>query len=186
MKPFTGFSTREVLVRAISVEAKNAKQFDEWANRFLPYDPQISSLLDGMAQEEIQHQKILEKWFQELFGEAYVEKIQSDDAEEWGEEFNELQEHFFVMNKQMASKILEDVLESEENARQFYEVAAKDAVQLELRELYNILANFEGDHVERVSHHLKEMKHTEELGREESLSLKNISCHEAEKGGIEG
>lgn len=150
-------STQEFLLRAIANEAKNTAQFHEWSSRFLPYNNKISQLLDGLAEEESAHQKILEEWYRNLFGEL-VPPIESCENYESIEDLPGLQEHFFVINSHMAFEILQLVLENKEKARLFYETALEQISQADLKLIYKKKVLFECDHVQRVSRCLEELR----------------------------
>ena len=157
MKHFSELSPQEVLAYAISIEENNAVQFEEWAQRFLPYNKEISDLLEEMAQEEVEHGDILKVFYDDLFDGAY-NGFDINNIFERPEPSPKYKEHFFIIDHETAVFILELVLSSEEYAKKFYTDVANQVKDETLKSVYTILANFEKDHALKIEKFIKEFK----------------------------
>jgi len=111
----------QIVLLAIEIELRCSLLYQEWAQRFKPYDYGVSVLLEELADEEREHA-----------GEfrALQEEISSDDVPEnivlppmFGacmKKLETIQDHFFVTSPVMASTILETALEIEHFTCQLY------------------------------------------------------------------
>lgn len=155
MKGLPDIWARDVLIHAIAIEKKNARDFEDWSYRFLPYNVRVSLILQEMTKEEIEHQEILETLFTEMFHEKAPDIEPAEMAIYQDSSTHSDFEHFFVVGHAMARNILEIILLNETTARQFYERAAQQTSEPDLVYLYNKLASFEADHETRIQEHIE-------------------------------
>lgn len=157
MKAFEALNPREVLSLAIAIEARNAEQYKEWADRFEPFDFETSIILENLADEEKRHEKELKDLFSRQFGTAPV-KIDPDEAGQRIEKPSFPDEHFFVVDCGMAGRILQAALRTELKARTFYERLSERTKDPPLLKVYGALAVFEEDHVQALQNRLTRLK----------------------------
>jgi len=155
MKKFIDLKSNEVLALAIKIEDNNANQYAEWADRFRPFNDEVSRLLDKLSQEEILHKSKLEHLFYRKFryDPSQVRIPVISDAIEKPELPTE---HFFVVSDDMAKKILLAAFTTEIEARRFYERALSQTTDLSLTEVYHILSDYEDEHVRKLEYQILE------------------------------
>jgi len=149
MQSFTKLSPEEVLSMAINIEGSNASRYSVWADRFRPYNPDVSKLLDELAEEEQIYQKRLSDIFKEKYGEKKVKsnpvrisKIVEDSSHDL--------DHFFVTDESMGKRILLSALKSEFETFVFFKQALLNTKDEKLAKLFNLLADFEEEHIREI------------------------------------
>ena len=153
MKSFAQLSPEGILSLAIAIEALNAKRYQEWADRFEPFDVEVSRLLEELAKEEQEHGKKLTDLYHSRFG-SQIEEIQPEQVEGHIERPELPDDHFFVVDPDMAHNILWAALRTELKARVFYEKLTEQTKDKALLKVYKILAVFEEDHVQALQNRL--------------------------------
>jgi rubrerythrin len=157
MRRFSELAADEVLRLAIGIEDANAEHYEEWADRFRPFNEEVSELLDELVGEEKEHGDALRKLYREQYGEP-IRKIDPEEVEERIENPQELEDHFFVINKTMAKDILQAALTTELKARRFYAEVLEWTSDPELLKVYKPLAAFEEEHVRVIKARLKQFQ----------------------------
>ena len=142
-------SPQEVMALAIAIEEFNAVNYRECADRFRPFDPAASKLLEELAEEEIEHGETLRQAYYDRFG-SFLYLVDPKTVDVSIEDFRLDMDHFFVVNKPMARKILWAALQAEIHAKCFYEQVMAIAKDPALREVYSSLLVFEAGHVKSL------------------------------------
>ena len=142
---------KQVLLSAIFIEDRNAKRYSEWSDRFRPYHDEACHLLEELEQEELEHKKQLETVYAKKFQELpNLKSLKIDQALFLTEELKMPDEHFFVINKEMAVSILQATLVAEEDAYKFYQSILRETEDEDLLAVCKLLSEFEEDHVLKV------------------------------------
>ncbi|MFH0794699.1 MAG: ferritin family protein, partial [bacterium] len=68
-RSFKSLDERELLALAMSLEAEEGRLYREYARRMRPSDPLVATTLQGLAEEETEHEQELEKLYRGRFGE---------------------------------------------------------------------------------------------------------------------
>ncbi|MBI4412451.1 MAG: ferritin family protein [Deltaproteobacteria bacterium] len=157
MKTFAELSPEEILSLAIAIEASNAEHYQEWADRFQPFDTVVSRLLEDLAKEEEVHGKQLIDLYHSRFGKR-IGKIKPEEVERQIERPALPDNHFFVVDPDMAHNILWAALRTELKAREFYERLTEQTKDKALLKVYKMLAAFEEDHVQALQNRLAHLK----------------------------
>lgn len=160
MEMFAQLSPEGILSLAIAIEASNAERYQEWADRFEPFDAEVSHLLEELAKEEREHGKKLTDLYHNRFGKPVAE-IQAEQLERQIERPELPDDHFFVIDPDVARNILWAALRTELKAREFYERLTEQTKDKPLLEVYKLLASFEEDHVQALQNRLTNLKNRE-------------------------
>lgn len=159
-REFTELSAREVLALAISIENRNAERYHDWSARFKTYDLTISNLLDDLAKEEESHRSYLTGYYHARYGNDLLRM--DPKLVRAGQEIPGIPEdHYFVDNTTTARAILEAAVSVEVRAHRFYERVITTCEDAELCELYNMLLDFEANHVAVMEERLSRCKSRE-------------------------
>ena len=159
-REFTELSAREVLALAISIENRNAERYHDWSTRFKTYDLTISNLLDDLANEEESHRSYLTGYYHARYGNDLLRM--DPKLVRAGQEIPGIPEdHYFVENTTTARAILEAAVSVEVRAHRFYERIIATCEDAELCELYNMLLDFEANHVAVMEERLSRCKSRE-------------------------
>ena len=154
MQDFSELSPREVLALAIAVETRNRDYYKEFAVRLSTYDTAAQALLEELAEEEEAHRSYLVKRYFEQFGDSVI-RIEPDEVSA-ELELRELPgEHFFVIDENMARRILEAALDNENRALQFYQCVLAATRDQKLKLIYEPLAQFEAEHVRVIEERIR-------------------------------
>lgn len=140
-------SPKEVLSLAIFVERSNYHSLNAFAQFFEGNDEyEIAARFKELAQEELGHEKLLTRRYEELFGGGTPEPVdfQFGDGERDAllNVFRDKQNGFF----DKARKVYELALIGEKRARDFYQEAADTATLKELKLLFSQLVLMEENH----------------------------------------
>lgn len=139
--------SRQALLLAIAIEKSNAAWFHHCAIRFLPYDPQLSTLLEQLSREEDEHHEELVELYRSSFDEMPDEEMSPpDQLQRYQNGLRHIKKHFFVVNKLMADSILEKALEIERYTRQYYTELTGMVADPEAAEVYQRLSKYEQEH----------------------------------------
>jgi len=155
-RSFRSLEPAEVLSLAINVEIRNAKRYQTFSILFAGYDDPVSALFEEMAQEEMQHQGILEKLYRERFGAQSITVTESDIDEVVEAVDVEDAEHF-IFDDMTRRRVLDAALRAENGAQKFYEGLLPDTRDAGLHQLYAQLAGFEEDHVAAIHQALERL-----------------------------
>ena len=137
--------SERAMALAIAIERHNAYHFAEWSHRFLPYDADTADFLQALAEEERDHERQLIDAFERCFGRPpQLDNLPATASYQSG--LNQLMEHFFVVNPEMANSLLKIALRVEQYTRQYYLDLVLNTSDPELAEVYGRLAEYEEDH----------------------------------------
>jgi len=159
MKRLSKMTAADTLAMAIGIEGANAAIYTIWADRFRPYNTELSELLDGFAQEEKLSQKKLKELYKQNFHKTLNVKSEptQDDALETA---NEDLEHFFVLNESMSKKIINAVMKAEYDTLHFFQNAQLNTKDKNMEKTFHMLADFEKQHVNELKENLE---HNQEI-----------------------
>jgi rubrerythrin len=154
-------SAERALALAVALERHNAQRFREWANRFRAYDSRTSTFLEGLAQEESEHEKLLLELYQRQFGEDTFAHPPGELAR-YEAGLASIKNHFLVLDRVMARTLLEMALEIERYTRQYYVDLLERTTDPDLAAVYRQLAEFESEHERAFLARLKEQRGRDE------------------------
>ena len=146
---------RVVLLRAIQIEARNARVYDSLAQLFEGYDDSVTAIFREMAAEERQHGAELEQRYRVRFGpvpsptgepKEVIEAPDLDDPEA------------LIFDSMTVEQALEAGLRAEETAQEFYRREITRTSDPELQKAYGELAEFEQSHVRLLKEKLAEKR----------------------------
>jgi rubrerythrin len=153
VKSIDNLSSGEILCLGIAIEDLNTKRYDEWSDRFRPYDVELSELFKDMCDEERMHSKQLRDIYLSCFGDRVI-PMDPSDYEDPLELVRLDTPHFFVVDDAMAERILGTALTCEERARAFYTSLLDRTHDPLLEIIYRKLAYLEEEHVVAIKRRL--------------------------------
>lgn len=146
---FESLSSPEVMALAIHIERCNARRLHAFAGVFREYDPALTARFEELAAEEQAHEALLAEQFHKRFGPV-IPVIEEADVAGVIESFDLDDGEHLVFDSLQPERAYELVFLAEQAAEKFYQRAAAQANDAELRALYEELARMEGDHAARV------------------------------------
>lgn len=155
MKRYKNLTPDEVLAQAIRIEEINSMKYSLWADRFRPYNKEVSELLDELSEEE----KLYKLRLLDIYNKRCKEPIRRVDSSRISREFKEddlEDDHFFVVDESMGKKLLLRALKTEFDSFVFYKKAKMSTEDPSLLKVYELLADFEEEHVEQLRQNLEE------------------------------
>jgi rubrerythrin len=153
MSSLSSPTTRDTLLRAIQIEARNATIYQAFADLFQGYDDSVTGIFREMAIEEQQHGAELEQRYRERFGER---KPPEQEPKEVIEAFELEDPEALIFDSLTVAQALETGLRAEEAAREFYGRELSRTSDPELQRVYRELSEFEETHVRRLKERLAE------------------------------
>jgi erythrin-vacuolar iron transport family protein len=162
-RSFASLNSQEALHVAIFIEERNAhvyRQFAELFGEFQDTDSlEVASTFWEMAQEERQHGTLLQNVYFQRFGTAPC-AVTEEDISEFIEvpsptEISSLLGRQETANGSPRERALEIALAAENNALEYYRRLSMQTEDTQLRTLYRELAEFEGNHTERLQRKMK-------------------------------
>jgi rubrerythrin len=144
---------RQTLLRAIQIEHRNGDLYDSLAQIFEGYEEPVRAIFLEMADEERAHGAELKKHYRSRFGSVPLltgepkELIETPDLED---------AEALVFDSMTPQAALQVGLHAEEAARAFYLKEVSRTSDLELRQLYRELGEFEETHVRVLQQKLAE------------------------------
>jgi len=139
--------SKKALMIAIAIEQHNAKWFRQWSHRFRSYDTDTCKFLEGLQQEELQHEQELKEEYLKYFGEEVPEYISlPEELKQYVLELESIKKHFFVVNSDMALTLLQMALQVEQYTRQFYLDLQAETEDEALSNVYKKLGEYEAEH----------------------------------------
>ncbi|GEM_PF-3421095 len=138
---------KEILALAISIEQANQKALRNFSEMFDGYNQEVSRNFGEMAEEEGRHEELLQQMYKKKYKgpapnidsfdiEGVVEAVDLDDSE------------FLIFDSFKAQQVYQASWEAERRAREFYLKAVKNVKDAEMANLFNTLADMEGDHAD--------------------------------------
>jgi rubrerythrin len=148
---------RAALLLAIAIERYNSRRFRDWAMRFRPYDPSVSTFFEELAQEELDHEQELRGIYFRCFNERAPDDISPpDELIAFVRGLDALKDHFFVINSYVAQSLLEMAIKIERYTQRFYTEQRTKTMDPELSGIYHILSEFEDEHEKILLERLEE------------------------------
>lgn len=144
-RAFQELSPKEVLALAIHVERANSRRFRAFADVFRGFDEDIASRFALLATEEDQHEAILVERFRKVFGKT-IPVVDEMDVHEVIESVDLDDGEHLVFDTLTPTRVYELALAAEQQAEEFYRLAASTSENHELAALYSELLEMEGDH----------------------------------------
>ncbi|GBC78058.1 hypothetical protein HRbin08_01544 [bacterium HR08] len=138
-------SPPEVLKVAIWIEERNARIYENYAEMFEWYEPDVAQTFREMAREEREHGRRLHAMYVERYGEVTCDLTDADIRELVEAPIFEDGEAF-VYDRVRRRQALEVGLLAERRARAFYTELAERIEEAALRALFRELAEIEAEH----------------------------------------
>lgn len=148
-RPFESLSAPEVMALAIQIERCNTRRLHAFADVFREYDRALTARFEELATEEQGHEALLSEQFHKRFG-TVIPIIEEADVAGVIESFDLDDGEHLIFDSLPPARAYELVFLAEQAAERFYERAAAQSNDAELRALYEELARMEGDHAARV------------------------------------
>lgn len=149
MKSYVELTPDEVLSMAIGVEGTNATRYSIWADRLRNHNPEVAALFDELAEEEKLYQRRLTDIFVERYGDKKVD-VDPDRIKKVIRDSNLDLDHFLVVDDKSSKKILLEALKAEFETFVFFKQALLSTKDTRLMKIYDMIANFEEQHVEEL------------------------------------
>lgn len=146
---FDTLSSAEVMALAIHIERCNARRLRAFADVYREYDQTLTARFEELATDEQEHEAFLAAQFHKRFGEV-IPVVEEADVDGVIESFDLDDGEHLVFDSLPPARAYELVLRAEQAAEQFYQRAAAQSKDAELRALYEELARMEGEHAARV------------------------------------
>lgn len=153
---------RQVLLRAIQIEARNGEIYESLASIFQGYDDSVLSLFCEMAAEEREHGAHLQQRYRQLFGAVpsrpgepteIIEAVDLEDAET------------LIFDSMTVGQALATGIRTEQQAREFYRQEALRTTDPALQQMYRELADYEETHVRLLEEKLLERMRAKSASR---------------------
>ncbi len=145
MKSLAELTAREVLALAIANEEEDSRIYQDFAERLRPDFAASAKLFDDMAEEERSHRGMLYERYRERFGE-HLPPIRREDVKG----FLKRRPVWWTKNLGIDHMRREAEL-MELQAAKFYEKAAEQSLDVDVRELFVRLAEIERDHERKAA-----------------------------------
>ncbi|HHH35419.1 MAG TPA: hypothetical protein ENK48_01155 [Gammaproteobacteria bacterium] len=142
----------QVVALAIELEQHCGLLYEEWARRFKPYDREISELLEGLAQEELEHAREF-RALQEApaSGTPLPCDALPPEFDACLARLESIRDHFFVTGPVMATTILEAALKVENFTREFYRELEASTPEPAIAAVCRRLGSLEEAHVQDIT-----------------------------------
>jgi len=145
-KDFAKLKPDEVVQLAIVVEKANARRFETLAEMFERCDPIVSGIFHELAEEERTHRELLERKYEERFGQL-TSGVEESEVKEVIEAVNMAHAEPFIFDDMTPLDALQAALNAEKAARQFYSQVAATTSEPDWKQVYDELSEFEADHI---------------------------------------
>ena len=146
---FESLSSPEVMALAIHIERCNTRRLHAFAGVFRDYDWALTARFEELAAEEQRHEALLTEQFHTRFG-ADIPVIEEADVAGVIESFDLDEGEHLIFDSLTPARAYELVFQAEQAAETFYQHAAAQSTDADLRVLYEELARMERDHAARV------------------------------------
>jgi rubrerythrin len=148
-------SPQEILWVALRIEERNARIYENYAEMFEWYEPDVARTFREMAREEREHGRRL--------GVMYAERYEDAVCDLTEEEIREIVEapvfedgEAFIYDRARRRHAFEVGREAERRARAFYAEMAERATDAAVRALFRELAEIESEHEALLAQKLAE------------------------------
>lgn len=146
---FESLTPPEVMALAIHIERCNTRRLQAFADVFRDYDRALTARFEELAAEEQTHEAMLAERFHARFGTA-IPVVEEADVAGVIESFDLDDGEHLIFDSLPPARAYELVFLAEQAAERFYQRAAAQSGDAELRGLYQELARMERDHAARV------------------------------------
>ncbi len=157
-RKFSDLDEQQILALAISAEEDDARIYRSYAEKLRADFPNTAAIFDAMAEEEDEHRRLLIEMHKTRFGET-IPLIRREHVAGF---YN--RRPVWLMENLGIDRIREEAATMENDARRFYEMAAKRTTDADTRKLLGDLAIAEAHHAEKAEQFEKELLDAE--GRE--------------------
>ena len=155
-RTFISLTPQEALHVAVFIEERNAELYHRFAEMFVEFHDvqslEVASVFWDMASEERQHSSLLQRRYMERYGNASCALTEEDLQElievprlDAGDLFDDYTDPAKPGARERALRV---ALEAENSARHFYAELTGLTGDIQLRNLYKELSEYEQDHVE--------------------------------------
>ena len=159
-KSFADLEEREILALAISLEQEDGRIYRDFAERMKEKNPEISSVLQSMYEEESSHCERLTKLYRLRFGD-HIPLVRRQDVKGF------IKRKPIWLNRILRPRaVIGEVMGMEAETRRFYQDAANKVESPEIRKLLGELADAEEDHQDVLVEKWKEKKKSGALSKE--------------------
>lgn len=139
---------QSILLLAIAIERYCARMYLEWAPRFRAYDGGMSTILEELANEELEHERELMDLYRGVTGKEVPEPIpEPKELQGIVQGLQSIQDHYFVVDPGMAKTILELALTIERFTYEFYVQLRSKVEDRQVAALIGRLVEFEDEHL---------------------------------------
>ncbi len=143
-------SAKEILALAIQIEISNQSRMEAFASAFRGFSPTTAAMFDELAVEEEEHKLILENKFRTRFGDE-IPPMDEFEIEGVIEAIDIDQSESLIFDGIDAQEVLRQARLAEQNAQEFYRLAADATDDEELCTLFRELEEMEGEHESGLS-----------------------------------
>ncbi len=161
-KDFATLKPNEVVQLAIAVEEANARRFETFAGIVESYDPIVSRIFRELAEEERTHRELLERKYEEKFGQL-TSDVEESEVKEVIEAVDMAHAEHFVFDDMTPLDALRVALNAEKAAHQFYSQVAATTSEPDWRQVYDELSTFEADHIRVLEERIKNLARAQRL-----------------------
>lgn len=144
-RSLTELKPHEVLKVAVWIEERNAQAYENYAQMFEWYEPDLARAFQEMAVQEREHGRKLSEMYQQKYGDLACDLTDQDIIEMVEAPVLEDGETF-IFDRTRPRDALEVGLKAERLAKAFYADLAKKAEDPDQRALYQELADVEVEH----------------------------------------
>jgi erythrin-vacuolar iron transport family protein len=150
MRNFDTLTEREILALAISLEEEDERTYADYAESMREDFPASAAVFDGMRQEEVGHRHRLMKLYKEKYGD-HIPLIRRQDVKGFVE-----RKSVWLGGPLRVDAVRKQASAMEIESRRFYERASAQTQDLNLRHLFDDLAQEERGHEDRAEQLEKE------------------------------
>ncbi|MGO4571389.1 iron exporter MbfA [Microvirga sp. 2TAF3] len=163
MKALSELTEREVIALAIASEEEDSRIYQDFADRLRPDFPSSAEIFDDMAEEERHHRNFLYDFYRSRFSE-HLPPIRREDVRGFLKRRTVWWSAGLDLDKMRREAELMEL-----QAANFYEKAARQTLDVSVRELFTKLAEVERGHERKASElHAAHVTANAEVAEEEA------------------
>jgi rubrerythrin len=149
-RSFRDLTLEEILALAIRVEENNAARIQSLEELYADYDRDLQKYFHRLRLEELDHKRLLERKWEERFGDRPLPEIDEGDIREVVEAVDVFHGEHLLFDDFTPDLALVMIHNTETAAYLFYLKAAAAVEDMEIKNLLSELASFEFQHMENV------------------------------------
>jgi len=165
MRDFKSLTEREILALAITLEEEDERVYADFAESFRQNFPATAAIFDGMRVEESTHRRRLLELYQQKFGN-HIPLIRRQDVKGFVN-----RRSVWLIQPLALDTARGHAAAMEAETRRFYETAAGQSKDVQIRQLLDDLAQEERHHENRAEN-LEAGLHPDDRAREEEANRK--------------